>query len=689
MLKNLEYRATKFHLENPESLQSLLSELEQTYDVCRKHIRILEHPSALVIMKQYFSGVVPLHLVRESLHGDVSLKDCLIVLLNFWMKLIADMVEMAVSSGEKVTAASLMICLKVFIRLVMEGKVTSSQGWGTVYYFANYDFLTSPAEYCSFCRAMILSGCEFGSVEAVFSEALSEFSVDHTMSSDSKTVVSYYFDICNLYLNILEGILSNLVHDGSERQSLRNLLSSISRLGGDLEVLKGVRTAVWDRLAQFSDNLQLPSHIRVYVLEVLQFIIGRKGKVSTEQEDSILPWEEWDEWSSKSEHAEPTAEQALPNQSEGPNRFKNTLVALKTTELAGSISSHLEISAGDLLTVDSAVSCFAKVCEAADTHAHFDALFAILGEWESLFLVEKTKETSAEVSGSSDAGINWTADWDEGWESFHDEEPVQEEKTESPVSLHPLHTCWMEILRKLIVLSRLNEVLILIDRSLERPDMVLIDEDDTSNLCNMLIDSDCFMALKAVLLLPYGTIHMHCLDAIENKLKQGGIPENSDKDFLILVLSSGVISIIISKPALGATFSYICYLVGIFSCQSQNALMSKTNQNLKDDEFEGFCLTFIRILFPCFVSELVKANQQILAGFLVTKFMHTNPSLCLINVAEAGLSRYLRSHIQLLECRDSAAEARKPEILRHTLSNMEVKLKNLIRAALSLLPNSS
>ncbi|XP_021854477.2 MAG2-interacting protein 2 isoform X2 [Spinacia oleracea] len=698
LLESLEYRAKKIHLENPDSLQSLLNDFEQTYDACRKHIRILEHQSALVIMKQYCSGVVPLHFVRESVHTDVSLKDCLIVLLNFWMKLNADMVEMAESSDEKLTAVSLMICLKVFMRLVVEGKVTPSQGWGTVYFFVNCSLSTSPAGYFSFCRAMILSGCEFGSVEAVFSEALSECcSIDQGMSSDTKGGNSYYLHVCNLYLNILESILSNLVHDDSQRHSLHNLLSSVSRLEGDLEVLNGVRTAVWERIAKFSDNLQLPSHIRVYVLEVLQFILGRKGKVSREQEGSILPWEEWNEWSSSSKNTELTEEQALPNQSEGPNRFKNSLVALKTTELAGSISSHMEISADDLLTVDSAVSCFENLCETVDTHAHFEALLAILGEWETLFLVEKTKEASAEVSGVTDADNNWN-DWgDEGWEreSFLDEEPIQEEKTESSVSIHPLHACWMEILRKLIMLSRFDEVVKLIDQSLERPEMVLINEDDASNLSNMLIDSDCFMALKTVLLLPYGTIHLRCLDAIENKLKLEGIPENSDKNLLILVLSSGIISTIISKPAHGATFSYICYLVGEFSRQSQNTLVSKSNQNLMiDDEIEGFCLTFVQILFPCFVSELVKANQQVLAGFLVTKFMHTNPSLCLINVAEAGLSKYLRSHIQLLECRESAAESRiaaesrKPEILGHTLSNLEVKLKDLIPSALLLLPNS-
>ncbi|KAH1089790.1 hypothetical protein J1N35_017047 [Gossypium stocksii] len=46
---------------------------------------------------------------------------------------------------------------------------------------------------------------------------------------------------------------------------------------------------------------------------------------------------------------------------------------------------------------------------------------------------------------------------------------------------------------------------------------------------------------------------------------------------------------------------------------------------------------FARILFPMFISELVKADQLILAGFLVTKFMHSNASLGFINVVEGSL----------------------------------------------------
>lgn len=650
----------------------------------------MEHQSALVIMKQYFTGVIPWDVFRETMRNDLTWTDCLIVLLNFWTRLIDDMLENAESSEEKFSAASLMVCLKVFLRLFMEGEVTPTHGRGTVCYYANDSQLTDPrAEDFYFCRAMILSGCGFGSIETVFSEAISQCSIDQTATSYTRGGISSFHDICDFYLDILESILSNLVRDSSEQQRLQNFLSSLSRSGGNLEALERVRTAVWERIAKFSDDLQLPSSVRVYILEVMQSILGNVKVSTVRKDENIVPWEEW---SCTSKNTELTSKAAGPNQPDGSSRFKNTLVALKTTELASSISAHLEVTPDDLLTVDSAVSCFSRLCEAANAHSHFDALLAILGEWESLFMMEKTKEASMESSEAPDSGITWSDDWDEGWESFHEEDSVQKEKSEPSSCIHPLHTCWLEIIKKLIVLSRSGEVVKLLDRSLERPDVILIDEDDAHNLTQMLIGSDCFMALRIALLLSYEAVQLQCLDAVEAKLKQGGFPEDSDDmHFLILVFSSGIVSTVVSKPAYGATFSYLCYLVGNFSRVFQDTQLSRMTQTTSRDEGEaeeGSHLTFRRILFPCFVSELVKADRQILAGFLVTKFMHTNPSLSLVNITEAGLRRYLGKHLQDLEGHNSTSEARISEILQNTLSSLEVKLKSSITSALSLLPNS-
>ncbi|KAJ4887861.1 Uncharacterized protein Rs2_27609 [Raphanus sativus] len=57
--------------------------------------------------------------------------------------------------------------------------------------------------------------------------------------------------------------------------------------------------------------------------------------------------------------------------------------------------------------------------------------------------------------------------------------------------------------------------------------------------------------------------------------------------------------------------------------------------------------------------------EEILARFLVTKFTHSNPSLSLINVAEASLRRYLEKQLECLE--DSFGETTEIETLKHTV----------------------
>ncbi|GMH08866.1 hypothetical protein Nepgr_010706 [Nepenthes gracilis] len=209
-----------------------------------------------------------------------------------------------------------------------------------------------------------------------------------------------------------------------------------------------------------------------------------------------------------------------------------------------------------------------------------------------------------------------------------------------------------------------------------------------------MLESDCFMALKMALLLPYEAIQLHCLDAVDGKLRQEGITDarRNDRDFLIVVLSSGVVATIVHKSSsFGATFCYLSYLVGNFLHQCQDAELSRLDRGEKGacgNDDEEFFLLFRRILFPCFVSELVKVDQQILAGFLVMKFMHTHAALSLINVAEASLHRYLKMMLQVLPGESSVAdEVKATEVFGNTLSSLTGKLKGLVHSALSSLPS--
>lgn len=671
LLTQLEARAKTEDIYdgNPENFQEFLTELEHIYDSSRRCFRVMSRSDAVDIMKQYFTLLIPSHGSYESLPGDSLWRDCLIQLINFWIKVIDDVLEFG--SQEKSDADSLKICLKNLVMLVIEERVSPSQGWKIIFDYVNYGLMSNSAvEIFIFCRAIVFSGCGFGTVSEVFSEAISQFRRSSMLSSDVDGTLESIQDLPRLYLNILEPILQEFGAESHVQTNLYQLLSSLSKLEGNLEELKKVRHIIWERMAKFSHNLQIPSHLRVHALEVMESIRGGnfRGR-SSELQSSVLPWEGWDEMIDDRDYM---FNQEVTHQSDSSTRFTRTLVALRSSQLASAISPGMQITNEDLSTVELAVSCFLKMCGAATTDAHFEALLAILGEWEGYFILERNEEASDE---KSETGNNWgNDDWEEGWESFQEEEKKWS-------SVHPLHVCWREIFKKLISKSRFRDVLKLIDRSLET-NVILVDEDGTHCLTQILLGIDCFVSLVVALLLPYEAIQSQCLDAFDDELKRVGFSDIYGEELLILVLSSGVISNIIKKPSYGTTYSYICNLVGKFSRQCQEALLSSEQINDK----KGFLFLFRKILFPCFLSELVRADQQILAGLMVTKFMHTNASLSLINVAEAGLIRYLEKQLQCLQGDKLFHEnVDSTQTLRNTIISLRGKLENLIQSTLSVL----
>lgn len=684
LLRALETRATTdLSISTPEYFQGFLSKLEHSYDLCQIYIRLLRRSDSLEIMKQFFTAILSLYSLYGNPPDNSAWQDCLIILLNFWMRLTDEMKEIVLeeNTGETMgfNPECLMACLKVFMRLVMEDIISPSQGWGAIFGYANCGLSgDSAVEIYNLCRAMVFSGCGFGAVAEVFSVVSSEYATGSTYDSGTGSQ-----GLPRFYLDILEPVLQELVSGSHENQNLCHLLSSLSKLEGDLKIMKCVRHVIWERMVQFSDNLQLPSSIRVYVLELLQFISSKNIKgFSAELQANVTPWEEWDELIYTSRKSETDVDQES-DQKDSSNRFTNTLVALKSSQLVTAISPSIEITPDDLLNVDSAVSCFSKLCREATTDLHFGALLAILEEWDGLFTTRKDGETIAEVS---DEGNDWNNnDWDEGWESIEEVENVVKEK--KAVSVHPLHSCWTEVLIKLISMSRFSDVMRLIDQSSVKSSGVLLDENGAENLSQTALNLDCFNALKITLLLPYKTLQLQCLGAVEDKLKQG-FPEKlgRDHEFLILVLSSGIIGSIIADGTYGATFSYICYLIGNLAHRCQTSLLScHAQKGINNSEVgEEESLLFRRIIFPSFISELVKADQHVLAAFLVTRFMHTNASLSLINIADASLSRYLERHFQFLQANEFPVE-KTCNTLKNTVSSLRGKLNNLIQSTLSLL----
>lgn len=667
-------------------INTFIDEIESTYDVCRKHIRFMEYQGALDMVLRFFSIVLLINRSIRDFPCDSTGKECLVKLISFWLRLIKEVDQVLLDvSGEMFSSECSATCLKALLDLLVEEIVSPNQGWRTIVNFVAYGIKHNVAtETFNFIRAMIFCGCGFETVARVFHEVALQFPSESFSLITPEEPSLNVGNLPCLYLSILEPILQDMDSGAVESQTLHYLLSSLSKLEGNLEELNKVRLAVWKRISTFSDNLQLPNHLRVYALELMQFISGRKRNLdvfSSEGLALLAPWEGWDDLQDKT-----TNEVSLsgdPTTNDAPNRYTSTLVALKSSQLASSISPGLEIKPEDILSVDSAVSCFLKLSELVTMQPQVYTLMALLAEWEGLFSPGTDDRASLEESGSPNDWSN--DDWNEGWESFQ-EEPVEKETKESctPLSIHPLHTCWMTVMQKLIMLSSYMDILKLLDKNVGKNSAIFLSEDDARSLTQIALELNCFLGFKMALLMPYEAIKLQCLDAVENKLKEGGISETMAQDnfFLVLILSSGILSLVMTKPSYAATFSYLCLLVGNFCRRFQEAHASGGEKLIENQD-----LLFTKLIFPSFVAELVKANQHILAGFLITKFMHTNVSMGLINVAKANLRKYLEMQLQELEISKRLENLSAWEPLLNTVSNMRGGLGNLVQGALALLPD--
>ncbi|XP_047972241.1 MAG2-interacting protein 2 [Salvia hispanica] len=690
-LITLECRAgDEMHFQSSEDINSFIDELEQLFDICKKYIILMEYQDMLDVVRHFFTIILPINESLRKFPCDTSGKECLVKLINLWLRLMNDVEDLVSldSSGERFYSECSIICLKVCLDLLVKDVVLPSQVWCTVVNYVAYGLVNSVAtEVFNFCRAMIFCGCGFEAIAHVFSAIVEKFppgTLLITTSGESSVDIQ---DLSKLYLSILETVLQEIAGGSPERRRLHYLLSSLSKMEGDLELLKKVRLAVWHRMSMFCDDLQLPSHIRVYSLELLQFLSGRKRDseaFSSKGSAFLLPWEGCDDLQDMTPKRENISDD--PTAKDAPSRFTSTLVALKSSQLVSSVSPSLEITPDDINSVDSAVSCFLRVSELAITASHVNALLAVLAEWEGLFTTRTDEGTSLDAS---DAANNWANDdWDEGWESFQDESVEKETKESSILLIHPLHICWMTLLSKMVALSSQTDILRLLDQSVAKNCGVLLNEDDTRSLTQTILELDCFLALKIALLLPYEAIQIQCLDAIENKLKEGGIQDDIAQDhfFFVLILSSGILSKIITKASYGTTFSYLCFMVGNLCRQFQEAQASPIRHDGATGEERNKGFLFVRLIFPCFVAELVKADQHVLAGFLAVRFMHTNASLNLINVAEASLRTYLERQVLQLQEKELLENTSIFEPLSNTVSNFKGGLEKLLQSALSLLP---
>ncbi|KAM0071082.1 putative transcription factor WD40-like family [Helianthus debilis subsp. tardiflorus] len=689
------YAKSDIHFQDPETLRLFINELESTYNRCKKYIKLIAYPGASVagIMKKFFK-------ITPSMNGDFgnldsNWKDDLVMLVNFWLKLIDDL-QKFVSSDDLDGGFSprcVMICLEAFVDLVKDGKISVSEGWASIFAYIDYGLVGDVyTEILDFCRSMVFSGCRFNAISYVYHASISRFSPDTNLSPEIQTRYEHIMDLPRLYIRILEPVLKDLARGSREHRYIYRVLTSLSELDGDLEELKNVRSAVWDRLAHFSDDLEIPSHVRVHMLELMQFITSLTTNLtsfSPELRVNVDPWAGWDNLGSLNSNRE-----TVHDNEDAPKSFTHTLVALKSSQLLSTISPDLEISPNDLSTLDSAVSCFVKISDNIVSRSHIDVLIALLGEWEGLFgnlgVKDEVKNSEQTPQTLHDAENDWgNDDWDEGWENFQEDEPGEKEtpNDDNTLSVHSLHECWAIIFKKLASSSEFSDIMKIVDRSSLKGNGVLLTEESTRRLTQSLLEVDCFTALKIAGLLPYEKIHIECLDFVEEKLKQGNIPGPvlTDHGLFITLLSSGLISTIVTKPPYGTTFSYVSYIVGCYSRNSQEACLSRPEDKSGDHEKDAW-FVFKTILLPCYISELVKADQVMLAGLVVTKLMHTSVSLGLINVAEASLRKYLENQLEVIRVGGyNFEEMSFCEPLVNTVVRLSGGVENSINSALVLL----
>ncbi|KAK1318871.1 hypothetical protein QJS10_CPB04g01968 [Acorus calamus] len=623
---------------------ALVSELWANDDILAE---ILDYKGNILacasgVINMIFTNVYPavggnnkhrLSFIYGSLLNEDGWLDCILLLLDLWIKFADDIQEFLGHSGQedksiRLNADSLSKSLRIFRKLIVENEVSVNHGWNTVCGYMkvnpNGSFKMGAS---SFCVAMIYSGCGFQATSEVFSAIDTQALTGLNFSNVNK-------NLSDLYVNTEGMLLSNLCAGSADHRHLHQLLSSLSKFEGKIDDLNVVRHAVWGRLAALSNDMQLPSLARMHVLELMQSITGKMLKAP------LL------------------------------NLF------LISTHGKG-ISPNIEINPEDLTTLESAVSCFLRLSRAVDSESQLVNLQGILEEWEGLFTEGMDKEKLGGADSPAEAK-SWSDDeWDVGWDSFQEGVEKQEGKDDS-VSIHPLHTCWMEIITKLVALSQLPAVIKLIDRSLSKRSVILLSEDEVHSLCKITIGIDCFTALKVMLLFPYKGIWFQCLAAVEAQLKHDGVPEkiNDDHELLVLFLSSGVLSAVANDPAYSAVFSYFCYLVGRLSrtCQEDFLQHNVTNR----------MVSFGQVIIPFFVSELVNAGQYFLAGLIVSRMMCAHVSLSLINIAEACLIRYLEGQIRAQQGRGS--DVKDMDVcgsLLNTVSGLRGRLDNLLQSALS------
>ncbi|KAG0610271.1 hypothetical protein M758_7G052400 [Ceratodon purpureus] len=466
-------------------------------------------------------------------------------------------------------------------------------------------------------------------------------------------------------MDILLGLLTSL-------KSLQDGIDSEEQHTSWLSLLSETRQLVWQRLSGYAHNLQVPTRMRISVLELqeafrMRELIGRDGHPIT-----------WSDWDSSS------IEQVGGTRATDMFQSQNSLVALKSTELVRPLWPDKQITSEELATVDAATTLFTSLLADASTDEQFLALSSLLKEWNSVFEAESTEE-SPEVDDGSE--------WGEGWEECDDD-----------VKIHALHLCWKAFLQKLMLDGRIKDTLQVLDGVLAHPSPSILTEAEAGELLSSVKSHDILSALKVSLLLPYHSLQLAMLGLLEDELSassqmdmvdyfQGGFhPANAsrktvplsivDEELVGLLLSAGVLSTVAGNSRFPRLFAAVCRPLGLLAGQLQNHQL---------EELQGSSVLvqdnhLYLMAFPLFVAELTCARLYSVAGALVLQFMRVPPSLAVWSAAHTALKRYLEALSEF----DTGAEryvanARRSLYMPFTMQRLADRMKEAPRTGLSVL----
>ena len=558
-----------------------------------------------------------------------------------------------------------------------------------------------PLDACmKFLVQMVSAGCSLRAVLAVIHSLVAD-EQESTNIKDNDREVGQFFDvelgslcgsfqqhIIRIYSLTLDSALETsepalLTRDGSgDMDRLLGVLTSLRSDddGKDLEeqhkpwrnLLFESRQLVWQRLSDYAHNLQVPTHMRISVLELQEAF--RVGELTGQDELPII-WSGWDT---------PSIEQVGGTRGTDIFQSQNSLVALKSSELVRPLWSDRQITSDDLATVDAATAVFTNLLADASTDEQFLALSSLLKEWNAIFEAESTEENSEVDDGSG---------WGEGWEECDDD-----------VKIHALHLCWKALLQKLMVVGRLKDVLQVLDGALSHPSPCILTEAEADELLSSIKSHDTSSALKVSLLLPYNSLQLTMLGLLEDELSdssqidmmesfQGGFHSgtSSRKDALLssvdeelvgLLLSAGVLSTVAGNSRFPRLFAAVCRALGLLAGQLQNHQL---------EELQGSSVTvqdnhLYLMAFPVFVPELTCARLYSVAGALVLQFMRVPPSLGVWSAAYTALKRYLEALCEFhTDAERYVASSRRSLYMPYTMQRLADRMKEAPRSGLAVL----